>query len=66
MKVLKLNELDDSYSLVKEICDYCNDDILTDNIKINHVFTHKSIISPGQKIELDICENCFLQKFLNF
>lgn len=65
MKFLKLNEDDNSYSLVKETCDYCNEDILSDNIRIAHVFTHKSIIAPGEKIEIDICERCFVDKIYN-
>jgi hypothetical protein len=64
MKVAQLDEKEEKYFIIKEICDFCSEEIETDNIKINHIFTDKSIIAPGQKIELDICEKCFIETFI--
>lgn len=65
MKVFKKKEEIEEYDLCYIICDFCSDKIETDNIKINHIFTSKSQIAPGNKIEIDVCEHCFLNKIYN-
>lgn len=65
MKIIKKKEDLDQYDLCYIICDFCSENIETDNIKINHIFTPTSRIAPGHKIEIDICEQCFTEKFYN-
>jgi hypothetical protein len=66
MKIVKLNEITNKDYLLYFICDFCNEKIETDNIKINHIFTKNSKIAPGYSIEIDICEHCFINNIYNF
>lgn len=65
MKVVKNDENENRYDLLYVICDFCSEKIITDNIKINHIFTLTSRIAPGHSIEVDICEQCFINKIYN-
>ena len=65
MKVIKLDEVTNQYQMLYEICDFCSEKIETDNIRINHIFTPLSRIAPGHNIEVDICEQCFIEKIYN-
>jgi hypothetical protein len=65
LKIVKKIEDKDEYDLFYVICDFCSEQIITDNIKINHIFTPSSKIAPGHSIEVDICEQCFINKIYN-
>lgn len=65
MKVVQFKEKEENYQLLYVICDFCSEKIIADNIKINHIFTHTSRIAPGHSIEIDICEQCFINKIYN-
>lgn len=65
MKLIKLNENTDKYDLVHVICDFCCEKIESDIISINHIFTPKSKFTSGQKIEVDLCDECFVNNIYN-
>lgn len=65
MKIIKLDEVTNEYKKLYEICDFCSEKIESDNIKISHIFTPRSRIAPGHKVEVDICETCFADKIFN-
>lgn len=65
MKIIKKKEDSEEYELISTICDFCSEIIQTDNVIISHIFSNKSKIAPGHRVEIDICEDCFLERIYN-